>query len=539
MSDDAVKFFISKFRGLLDNVPELPTYYRPRPYKNAAVQFKISTPEDFEERRRIVEKTGLNVFFFPAHHIPGCDLLSDSGTTTMTMTQWSQLLLGDEAYGSNEGFFHLKTQMVETFGPSWNQTREHTETLFLFHQGRAAENALFSVFSRMLHKGGSVSPLFSDSLESSLRNTIEEKLSAFPPSERPYFIIPSNSHFDTTEANIGNNNILPLNLPCNEHVHNDEAFSFRGNMNTNALRNLLENEHHRVPLIYLTITNNTGGGQPASMSNIKEVSEIAGEYDIPFFLDACRFAENAWFVQQKESQYQNKSIQDIVWEMFEYADGFHISFKKDGLVNIGGALVIKEGGRMARKHPDLQNRLTDYQILTEGHPTYGGMAGRDLKGLVQGLKTVVNQKYLDHRIRRVEKFGRKLEAYHIPVIKPVGGHAVYMNMDRFFEGTETKDHEFKGIAFTALMLIAGHRLCELGVYAFGKYKNGKEYPPDPRVNFVRGAVPRLMYEDQDLFSAAEAAKVLYDNRDRIPGVEVVYGRDLTLRHFKSRFRFKI
>ncbi len=183
-------------------------------------------------------------------------------------------------------------------------------------------------------------------------------------------------------------------------------------------------------------------------------------------------------------------------------------------------------------------KMVDRQILVEGHPTYGGLAGRDLKALVQGLKLVVKQEYLDYRINQVVKFGAKLAEYGVPLVEPVGGHAVYIDLDRFFEGTHSSDEDFKGIAFTALMLIAGHRLCEIGLYAFGKFKDGKEIPPNPRVNVIRAAVPRLTYEDQDLFAVAEAMRVLGEHRDRIPAVEVVYGRDLFLRHFKSRFRFK-
>jgi tryptophanase len=308
-------------------------------------------------------------------------------------------------------------------------------------------------------------------------------------------------------------------------------------MDVESLRTLLEVAADRVPLIYLTITNNTGGGQPVSIENIREVREIARAHDIPLFFDACRFAENAWFIQQNEKGFSNKPVASIVHEMFAHADGYHISFKKDGLVNIGGALVLREDGLFSRTYGGFFERLTEHQILVEGHPTYGGLAGRDLKVLVEGLRTVTEQEYLNYRIRQVQRFGARLESYGVPVIRPVGGHAVYIDIDRFFEGTNTQDEDFKGIAITGLILIAGHRLCELGIYAFGKFKDGKEVPPNPRVNFVRASVPRLTYEDQDLLSVAEAVKILYDHREHIPGVEVTYGKDLHLRHFKSRFRY--
>ena len=542
MPNTAVAFFISKFRELLRCEPSgFSVGARPRPYRNAAVRFSASRPDDFEARWETLQQTGLNAFLFPARQIPGCDLLSDSGTTTMTMEQWSQLLLGDEAYGSNEGFFALKEQVAATFGPAWQQTGQ-TENLFLFHQGRAAESALFSLLADLLRQRQPVPALTVDmlsaDLECDLKALLQRKIRLLNATTEVRYIIPNNSHFDTTAANIEQNRMLPLDLPCREHVQNETDFPFRGNMNIAALRNLLENEQQRIPLIYLTVTNNAAGGQPVSLANIKAVRQLAEEFESPLFFDACRFAENAWFIQQREAGYREMQIAQIVSEMFARVDGFHISFKKDGLVNMGGALLLRQPGRMSAQYPLLADRLTDHQILTEGHPSYGGMAGRDLKGVVLGLQTVVRQDYLDHRIAQVKRFGDKLNAAGVPILTPVGGHAVYIDVDRFFAGTATTDSDFKGIALTALLLIAGHRFCELGVFAFGKYLNHQEFSPDPRINFVRGAVPRLAYEDQDLFSAAEALRILYEHRDRIPGVEVVHGRELSLRHFKSRFRLK-
>lgn len=533
-----IKFFVSKFQELLDKTPQPSVYYRPRPYRNAAVRFRNCSLYDFEERRRLVEECGLNPFMFPASKIAGCDLLTDSGTTTMTMEQWSQLLLGDESYGSNEGYFDLKEQVVKTFGTSWKQKDYTKENLFIFHQGRAAEHALFTTLLKELTERGAPNngrPL-SSKLTPELKARIENKISQ---SRGAYFIIPSNSHFDTTEANISTNNIVPLNLPCSEHIANDEGFPFRGNINLHELESLLANERDRVPLVYITVTNNTGGGQPVSLDSVRRARELTTSYNVPLFLDACRFAENAWFIQKKEERYKNNSIEAIIQEMFEYVDGFTISFKKDGMVNMGGGLLLKDDGLFVKAYPNIREKLTDFQILVEGHPTYGGLAGRDLKGLVEGLRIATKQDYLEYRIRQVEKFGEKLAEYGIPICRPIGGHAVYIDMDRFFAGTETEDEDFKGQAFTALLLIAGHRVCELGLYAFGKYDNGREIPPDPRVNLVRIAIPRLVYEDQDLLAAAEAIKVLFDNKDMMPGVEVTYGRELRLRHFKSRFRFKI
>jgi tryptophanase len=222
--------------------------------------------------------------------------------------------------------------------------------------------------------------------------------------------------------------------------------------------------------------------------------------------------------------------------MFEHADGFHISFKKDGLANIGGAACIREESAFTKRFPRFMNELTDYQIMTEGHPTYGGLAGRDLRAIAEGLRIVTRQDYLDMRIKQVERFGERLRRLGIPMINPAGGHAIYIDVDRFFDGA-SRDEDLRGVSLTALLLIAGHRFCELGLYAFGAFDGSREISPEPRVNNVRAAVPRLAYEDRDLLAAAEAVKLIYDHRDRIPAVRVEYGRDLKLRHFKSRFSF--
>ena len=542
---DAIDFFISRFRSHLDPPHEPAAYYRPRPYRNAAVSFRKCSLADFEERRRLlVEEAGLNVFLFRADRIPGCDLLSDSGTTTMTMEQWAAMLLGDEAYGSNEGYFELKEQIARTFGPSWRQRQGlptgEREPLFIFHQGRAAENAFFSVLARELRRAGApeAKPL-SGALLPELRSRIEHRMRSMRgpvAGDAPHYVIPSNSHFDTTEGNIADKLMVPLNLPCPEHLAGDESFPFRGNMDLAELENLLASEPGRVPVVYLTVTNNTGGGQPVSMENVRRVREITRAHGVPLFIDACRFAENAWFIRRREPGFAGRTIESIVHEMFEHADGFHISFKKDGLANIGGAACIREESAFTKRFPRFMNELTDYQIMTEGHPTYGGLAGRDLRAIAEGLRIVTRQDYLDMRIKQVERFGERLRRLGIPMINPAGGHAIYIDVDRFFDGA-SRDEDLRGVSLTALLLIAGHRFCELGLYAFGAFDGSREISPEPRVNNVRAAVPRLAYEDRDLLAAAEAVKLIYDHRDRIPAVRVEYGRDLKLRHFKSRFSF--
>lgn len=490
----------------------------PRPYRNSAVSFRDPAARSVHDRLKLAEAVGWNVFRFPAAMIPGCDLLTDSGTTTMTMRQWSQLLLGDESYGSNEGYFEFKRQFVETFGPGY-ENRGQGENTFIFHQGRAAEHGLFTCLGRILGSRGRSS---GDGM--------------------PYYIIPSNGHFDTTQANLEDNRFEPRNLFSAAARAKDASARFKGNMDVDALGALLADPatRARIPLVYLTVTNNTGGGQPVALENIRAVSSVCRAYGIPLMLDACRFAENAWFIKQHEPACRAMTVTQVVHAMFEAVDGFHISLKKDGLGNIGGALVLREDGELVRRHPDLPSMLTGHQVLVEGHPTYGGLAGRDLKAVVEGLRTVVREDYLSYRIGQVERFGRALDACcgADVTIKPFGGHAVYVDLDKFFAGTRLRDDDFPGVALTGLLLVAGHRLCELGVYAFGRHVDGREVPPDPRVNNVRAAVPRLCYEDADLAALADAVGALYRRRDRLPATRVEYGQDLPMRHFISRFRLE-
>lgn len=475
-----------------------------RPYSNHSVEFKKSFTAT--ERTKVLEKVGLNVFFFPSEMVTGCDLLSDSGTTTMTNEQWAALHLGDESYGSNQGFFLLRDQIRKIFGEKFFNNESHQQpNAFIFHQGRACEDALFTIIGR-LGTG---------------------------------MIIPSNGHFDTTQANIKANNIQAPNLFSPELKDENSNSHFKGNMDIARLRELLQESESKVPLIYLTITNNTGGGQPVSMENIKAASELAHQYETPLFFDACRFAENAWFIKKYEKGYETREIQDIVLEMFSFVDGFTISFKKDGIVNMGGGLFIKSDGLFIKKYPKIPDALSNYQIIKEGNPSYGGLSGRDIMALATGLKIAVRDEYLTHRITQVQDFGENLHQNDIPIITPIGGHAVYLDVNKFFEGTKMKPEDFGGIALTAILLaVYGHRACELGYFAFGTYDEKTKKEKYPEVNFVRFAIPRLKYEKQDLDSVVESVKTLIDNRDQIPPVEVIYGRDLALRHFKAKFEFR-
>jgi tryptophanase len=477
---------------------------QPRPYFNHSIEMKsVFTAA---ERAEMLESVGLNVFYFPSEMITGCDLLSDSGTTAMTNEQWAALHLGDESYGSNKGYFMLADQIREMFGEDFfNSPNSGRPNAFIFHQGRPCEDALFTILSR----------------------------------EGSNMVIPSNGHFDTTQANIEANNIQALNLFSPELKDDASDFHFKGNINIPRLKKLLEDDRDRVPMVFITITNNTGGGQPVSLANIAEASEIAHSHDIPIFFDACRFAENAWFIKQYEKGYENRYIWDIVREMFSYVDGFTISFKKDGLSNMGGGLFLRDDGLFVSRYPQIPDTLFNYQIIKEGHPTYGGLAGREIMALVIGLRTVTQEKYLTHRINQVQRFGQAMVEHGIPILTPAGGHALYLDVNRFFEGTDLEPTDFAGISFTALLLAGyGHRACELGNFALGSYDPGSGKTTLPEVNFVRFAIPRLRYEKQDLDSVVEAVQSLYENRDRIPAVDVTHGRELSLRHFKARFMFR-
>jgi len=484
---------MSKFTELCS----FKTPHQPRAYVNSLVRFHHNFSD--EERLCAAERAGFNVFQFPSEMLRGGDLLSDSGTTTLTSEQAAAMFLGDEAYGTNYGYHKLLETMEEIFGIS---DKEHE--IFLFHQGRAAEHALFSQLGKLV------------------------------PTQS---IIPSNGHFDTTHANIEANGLQAINL-----FSKGRKQTFKGNMDTDALKVMLAIYHgvddEKIPLIYTTITNNTSGGQPVSLGNLKRTRALCDKYSKPFFLDACRFAENTWFIKQSEAEWRHKNIPDIVREIFDLCDGFTISFKKDGLSNMGGALVIKKGSVLTQKYPTLLNAIRDHQILVEGHPTYGGMSGRDIMVIAEGLKTVVTEEYLHMRTEQVKTFGTYMAGLGIPIFKPIGGHAVYIDVDRFFEGTNMRREDFGGIALTGLLLLRGVRLCELGAFAFGRWDHKQKREIFDGKNFVRCAVPRMKYEMADLRYVADCVKGLYEKREKIPKAVPVEGRELSLRHFKARFELR-
>ncbi len=463
--------------------------HQPRPHMSALV--RLHHPYTFTERLAAAQQAGWNVFQFPSAMLSGGDLLSDSGTTTLTVEQFSAMMLGDEAYGSNWGYFQLLDTFAEVFGLEPDEWE-----IFLFHQCRAGEQALF----RHLAAAGDT--------------------------------LLANNFFDTTRANAEANQFQALDLLDASNV------AFKGNLDLVQLQQQLGRQEQTVPLVMLTITNNTGGGQPVALDNIRSAYQLCQQHETSLFLDACRFAENAWFNKLRDPRCKDLTMPAIVRQQFAHCDGFTISLKKDGLANMGGALVIRKSAPLLQRLPNLIEQLRDYQILTEGHPSYGGITGRDIMTIVAGLKTVLQEDYLRGRINLVQAFGDCLKQYDIPVLEPFGGHAVYIDTDRFFQNTQHQRSDFAGIALTGLLLLQGVRLCELGAFAFGVYDPATQQEQYPAQNFVRAAVPRNRYELQDLQYVAECVGQLYQRRDSIPRAVPTYAREKSLRHFKAKFELQ-
>ena len=501
------------------------------------------------QRETALAATEYNVFAFPADLLT-VDFLSDSGTTTMTDLQWAALIHGDESYGRNTGYYLLLDAIRDVFERGdaphrrfqlilggcddvehlMNELYLREETggfanggahqlkrpnAFLTPQGRCAEHLLFSTLAELLREGDS---------------------------ERRY-TIPNNGHFDTTEANIAANQLHPVNLFA-EQLRRDFPIDqmwrrnpFRGNMDCARLEALIQHEGaDAIPMIYLTITNNTVAGQPVSMGNIAQVRQIADHYGIPLFFDACRFAENAWFIQQFEPGYANASIASIVQQMFVYADGFTISFKKDGLANIGGGLFFRDQGCFQQRFStqvDIGTKLKQKQILTFGNDSYGGLSGRDIMTVAIGLSQVLSSSYLTQRIGQVQDFAAQLHRAGLPVVLPAGGHAVYLDMDHFFSDGEMEKADFPGVGLCIeLIRRYGIRGCELGPFAF----EWDQKTPQQRqsiLNLVRFALPRNGYSQEHIDYAVAALADCYRHPYRIPKMRITRGRDLRLRHFQA------
>ena len=502
-----------------------------------------------KQREIALKETEYSMFSFPADMLV-LDFLSDSGTTTMTDLQWSALFHGDESYGRNKGYYVLLDAIRDIF-----ERGDHPKkTIQLILSGETNVQKLMDELYLTSFKGGFVNGGIHQlerpnafivpqgrCAEHLLFSTISQLKRDLNINKQCY--IPNNGHFDTTEANIAANGMYPVNIfstnlfEAFDHLEMDKKNPFKGNMGIIELEQFIQEKGAEcVPLIYLTITNNTAAGQPVSMENIKAVKKIAKTHDIPLFFDACRFAENAIFIKNFEEGYKNYSIPEIVKEMFSYADGFTISFKKDGLANMGGGLFFKDKGIFHQKfsqNGDIGIRLKEKQILTFGNDSYGGMSGRDIIALAVGLYEVVREPYLDERIRQVRDFARKLALNGVPVILPAGGHAVYINMDKFFENTNMKIEDFGGVGFTIeLIRHYGIRGVELGPFAF-EWDNKTEEERKGILHLVRFAVPRNAYDSSHIDYAVAAITELYKNREKIPKVKVSRGAKLRLRHFQS------
>jgi len=432
-----------------------------------------------EERERLIREAGLNIFAVPADSIY-VDLLTDSGTSAMSDRQWAGLMMGDESYAGSRNFFHFRDTVREIFGfPHVIPT----------HQGRMAENLLFST---IVKKGDTV---------------------------------PNNIHFDTTRANVEHQQAEALDLVIDEGLDPQSLHPFKGNLDPDKLdRAIRERGRERVPMVMLTVTNNSGGGQPVSIANVRAVREVCDRHGVPLFFDACRFAENCWFIREREPGYAKKSVYDIAREMFSYGDGCTMSAKKDGLVNIGGFLAMKNA--------EWAERITNLLIMVEGFPTYGGLAGRDLEAIAIGLREVLHEDYLEFRVSQVAHLGELLDQAGVPIVKPVGGHAVYIDARRFLPHIPQSQYPGQALV-VALYREFGIRAVEVGSLMFGHKDARTGEMVFPRLELVRLAIPRRVYTTEHMRYVAESVIDLFRRRERMRGLRITYEAP-TLRHFTAR-----
>ncbi len=453
--------------------------YPPEPFKIKVIEQITRTT--LEERQSLMKSAGYNVFNLPADKIY-IDLLTDSGTSAMSDNQWAGIMQGDESYAGSRNYYHFEDTVRKIFGFSH---------VIPTHQGRVAENLLFST---ILKKGD---------------------------------VIPNNSHFDTTRANVEYNGGKAVDLVIKEAKDPTRILPFKGNIDLKRLEALIQKAGaENIPLGMLTITNNSGGGQPVSMANIKATSEILHKYGIPLVIDACRFAENAWFIKSRETGFAEKTILEIAREMFSYTDGCTMSAKKDGLVNIGGFIGLNDAG--------LAQQLTNRLILIEGFPTYGGLAGRDLEAISRGLQEVLDEDYLAYRIGQVARLGDRLSEADVPFVKPTGGHAVYLDAKAFLP--HIPQSEFPGISLVAALYVhAGIRAVEIGSLMFASKDPDTGQVRYPDLELVRLAIPRRVYTNSQMDYVADNIIEIYQDRDKLHGYEITYEAPV-LRHFTARVK---
>jgi tyrosine phenol-lyase len=447
--------------------------------------FRIKSVEPIKfttraERERILEQGHYNLFLIRAEDVL-IDLLTDSGTSAMSAEQWAGMMRGDESYAGARSFYRFEEKVRELTG---------LRHIIPTHQGRAAEKILFSI------AGGAGK------------------------------YVPSNSHFDTTRANVEFSGAVGVDLPCEEGKDPDTIADFKGNMDVPALEAFIARTgKENIPLCMLTVTNNSGGGQPVSMGNIKAVREVCTRNGIPLFLDACRFAENAYFIKLREPGFGERTVTSIAREMFSYADGVTMSAKKDALVNMGGFLALNDDVMAAAA----RNLL----IMTEGFPTYGGLAGRDLEAIAQGLDEILDEHYLQYRIRSVAYLGDRLIAAGVPILRPPGGHAIYLNAKKFLPHIPVEQYPGQALSIE-LFLSGGIRSVEIGSVMFGKYDASGALIP-ARMELVRLAIPRRVYTQSHIDYVIESVLEVFAVRSTLRGVRIVEEPPM-LRHFTARFK---
>ncbi len=444
--------------------------------------FRIKTVEPIrqttrEERSVALEAAGYNLFRLRADDVL-IDLLTDSGTGAMSSAQWAGMMRGDESYAGASSFYRFEKAVRDLTG-----YRHVIPT----HQGRAAERILFG--------------------------------NAVVAGE----IVPNNTHFDTTRANVEARGAEARDLPIAEGLEPALVLPFKGNLDVAALERLLDEHADRVPLVMVTVTNNSGGGQPVSLENLRQTREVCRRFDKPLFLDACRFAEDAWFIKTREPEHRDRTPFEIAREMFQCADGCTMSAKKDGLANIGGFLALNDDA--------LARRCCDLLILSEGFPTYGGLAGYDLEAIAVGLHEVLDEDYLRYRIRSVAYLGERLIAGGVPIVRPPGGHAIYLDARALLPHVPPSEYPAWALSLV-LYLEGGVRSVEIGSVMFGHQPDGSEKPA--AMELVRLAFPRRVYTQSHVDYLVEVLLYVASERERIRGVRIVEA-PLALRHFSARF----
>jgi tryptophanase len=447
--------------------------------------FKIKSVEPIhfttrEQRIKIIKDAFYNPFLIRSDDVL-IDLLTDSGTSAMSSAQWAGIMLGDESYAGSNSFYRFEKSVKDV---------TDMPVIIPTHQGRAAEKILFTVI------GG-----------------------------KGKYIV-SNTLFDTTRANLEYSGAEGIDLLCSEGKIPSLVAPFKGNMDTDAFEKFIQEKgRENIPLCIITVTNNSGGGQPVSMQNIKEIKSLCKKNNILLFIDACRFAENCYFIKKRESGYENSSIQDIARELFSYADGCTMSAKKDAFCNIGGFLAMHS--------EELAVQCRNLLIITEGFTTYGGLAGRDLEAIAIGLKEVMEEDYLHYRIRSIEYLTEKLTAAGVPVLKPGGGHAVYLDAKEMLPHIPPNLYPAQALV-AALYVEGGVRGVEIGSLMFGKYDARGNLIP-AMMELVRLAIPRRVYTQSHIDYVAEVIIETFNNREKIKGLKIEFEAPV-LRHFTAKLK---